>query len=239
MGLKLSIIIPVLNELNIVKGIVNSLKNKLKNPSEVEFIFVDGNSSDGTFEYLQSQNKIKVVQTIGRRSVQMNKGAELAKSEILYFLHCDSIPPNNFDEHIYNAVKNGAHSGCFKMKFDLDHWLLNFSGWLTKFNSNFCRGGDQSLFVSKKVFSQINGFNGSLILFEDNEIIPRLKSKGSFVVIQKNLTTSARLYSKNGVVRLQFIFGYLHFLYRIGKSQDKLIKTYSTYINSQRNYKKP
>ncbi|MGI8580918.1 MAG: glycosyltransferase [Chitinophagaceae bacterium] len=58
------------------------------------------------------------------RAAQMNKGALVAKHDILYFLHADSIPPNNFTTQILDAYKKGVNSGCFRLSFDYDHWFL-------------------------------------------------------------------------------------------------------------------
>ena len=48
----------------------------------------------------------------------MNKGASVAKGDVLYFLHADSIPPKNFAGSILNAVNKNFSSGCFRLSFD-------------------------------------------------------------------------------------------------------------------------
>jgi hypothetical protein len=37
----------------------------------------------------------------------MNVGAKAATGNILYFLHCDSLPPRHFDRIIDDTVQNG------------------------------------------------------------------------------------------------------------------------------------
>ena len=81
----------------------------------------------------------------------MNAGAKAATGSILYFLHADSFPPKNFDQHIINEVEKGNSAGCFRLKFDSNHWWLRLASWLTQFRWRACRGGDQSQFITKKI----------------------------------------------------------------------------------------
>ena len=96
------------------------------------------------------------------RAKQMNKGAKKATGTILYFLHADSFPPQNFDSLIISEVQKGNLAGCFCMKFDHPHWWLRLAGWLTQFKSKACRGGDQSQFITRKLFNDIGGYDGKL-----------------------------------------------------------------------------
>ena len=160
----------------------------------------------------------------------MNTGAKNATSDILYFLHCDTFPPRNFDAEIVNQVQNGNLSGCFKMKFDSNHIVLKVSKWFTQFNFLSCRGGDKSLFVEKKLFEKLNGFDENLSIYEDNELIHRLYKNSKFKVIQKSVTTSARKYLKNGVFKLQFHFFMIHVKYKLGLTQKELLKYYKKNI---------
>ena len=95
MSEKLSIIIPVYNEINHVRSLIKQLRLKSKNRNEI--IFVDGNSNDGTKEFLDKSKDVVVVNSKKSRSIQMNTGAGIASNKWLYFLHVDSILPNHFD----------------------------------------------------------------------------------------------------------------------------------------------
>lgn len=224
--MKISIVIPVLNEENSIAKLLDFLL-EIQNPKYTkEIIVVDGGSTDSTLEIVKSFPLIKVIHSQKGRAVQMNTGAKNASSEILYFLHCDTFPPRNFDAQIVNQVQKGNLSGCFKMKFDNNHIVLKVTQWFTQFNHISCRGGDQSLFLEEKLFYQLNGFDEKLTIYEDNEFIQRLYQNSKFTVIQKTVTSSARKYLKNGVWRLQYHFLAIHILFWMGKKQNYLIKYY-------------
>lgn len=230
--MKISIIIPVLNEENTISKLLDYLL-QIKNPKFTqEIIIVDGGSQDKTLEVFKNYPELKILHSNKGRSIQMNIGAKKANSEILYFLHCDTFPPKNFDSEIINQIKNGKFSGCFKMKFDNNHIVLKVSQWFTQFNLKSCRGGDQSLFVERKLFEKLNGFNESLTIYEDNELIHRLYKNSKFTVIQKPVLTSARKYLKNGVWRLQFHFMMIHIKFLLGANQENLIAYYQKNIKS-------
>jgi rSAM/selenodomain-associated transferase 2 len=228
--MNISIIIPVLNEEHSVAKLMDYLK-EIQNPELInEIIVIDGGSEDTTLEILKNYPSIKVIHSQKGRAIQMNLGAQNASSNILYFLHCDTLPPVNFDYEIINQVKKGNLSGCFKMKFDSNHIVLKVSQWFTQFNMQWCRGGDQSLFVERNLFGKLNGFNQKLIIYEDNELISRLYKNSKFIVIQKIVITSARKYLRNGVWKLQFHFLIIHCKFWLGLNQEELIAYYQKNI---------
>ena len=226
----ISIVIPVYNEETTISKTIAYLVKTLNPKFTKEIIIIDGGSTDKTLEVLKSYPSIIVLQSEKGRSKQMNLGARNATSEVLYFLHCDTFPPQNFDTEIIRKIQDNHLSGCFKMRFDNQHIVLKVSQWFTQFNHISCRGGDQSLFVEKMLFEKLNGFNESLTIYEDNEFISRLYKNSKFTVIQKTVTTSARKYIKNGVWKLQFHFMMIHIKNSFGTSQKQLLKYYQKNI---------
>lgn len=228
-----SIIIPTYNEADRIAQTISSIRRAGNNAIE-EIIVADGGSSDETILIAQSCGAITIVSERKGRAAQMNKGATLAKGEILYFLHADSIPPINFTEQISQAYRKGFKSGCFRLAFDHDHWFLKANAWFTRFNINAVRFGDQSLFVTKDVFEKAGGFREDLLMMEDQEIIHRLKKFGKFIVLNDVVITSARKYLDNGVFRMQGIFYRIWIMYYLGYSQKRLLKLHKKLIRNNK-----
>ena len=229
----ISIIIPTYNEADqIAQTIIKT--HESNGGHQIEIIVVDGGSTDETVPIALRSNAITIVSDKKGRAAQMNKGASVAKGDALYFLHADSIPPKNFTGSILNAVNKNFSSGCFRLSFDHSHWFLKANCWFTRFDVNAVRFGDQSLFVTKDVFQKAGGFNESLLLMEDQEIIHRIKKHGRFKVMNGIVTTSARKYSDNGIYRMQAIFYRIGLLYYLGFSQKYLLKLYRRLIRKHK-----
>ena len=228
----ISVIIPTYNEAENISLTIEKI-NAAKNHA-IEIIVADGGSTDGTICCAEKSKAITVRCNQKGRSAQMNEGAAIANGQILYFLHADSIPPKKFTEHILEAHRKGAVSGCFRLAFDHNHWFLKANAWFTRFDVNAIRFGDQSLFVTKEVFDKAGGFNQSLLMMEDQEIIHRIKKLGKFIVMNDVVTTSAKKYLDNGIYRLQVIFFRIWFLYYLGYSQLHLLKLHRKLIRKHK-----
>ena len=114
----ISIIIPVLNEAENVKGLLAYLIEKQAGGYISEIIVVDGHSQDNTVALIQEFSitasiDIKIIVSKRGRAKQMNAGANLSKSSILYFLHADSYPPKGFDTCIISEIKKQQPSRMF------------------------------------------------------------------------------------------------------------------------------
>lgn len=224
----ISVIIPAYNEGGVIKHTVHAVNRQSDNVHEI--IVVDGGSIDSTKKMAWNAGA-KVIESPGKgRAVQMNYGAKRANGELLFFLHADTRPPHNFDSKIIQAVSEHFTAGCFRLKFDEDHFLLNAYAWFTRFDINAFRFGDQGLFVSRTVFEDIGGFREDHILMEDNEIVRRIKKFSEFKVLDAEVVTSARKYRENGIFKLQMVFSLIYILYKIGFSQKNLVRLYQRII---------
>lgn len=227
----ISIIIPTFNEEENIAETIDQVKKIDPGQYATEIIVADGNSTDRTREIAANAGAIVIISEKKGRAAQMNFGASIAKEEILYFLHADSIPPKRFSNYILDAVKKNVISGCFRLSFNRKHWFLKANCWFTRFNVNAVRFGDQSLFVTKEVFNKCGGFREDLLMMEDQEIIHRIKKYGKFTVMNAEIITSARKYSDNGIYRMQVIFFRIWLLYYIGYSQERLLKLHRRLIS--------
>ncbi len=237
---KISIIIPIFNEAKNILKLIRYLTNNSSPYNIAEIIIVDGGSNDGSqnivSKFIRSKQyndeiKIFALNSKKGRAKQMNIGAKASNGTILYFLHADSFPPKDFDQLIINEIKNNNNAGCFRLQFNNNHWWLQLAGWLTKFNWRACRGGDQSQFITKSLFNNIGGYNEAYIIYEDNILINELYKRKEFTVIQSKIKTSARLYEKHGIWKLQYHFWAIYTKRWLGATADDLYNYYLKHIS--------
>jgi|SRR5690554_2754524 len=227
----LSIIVPVFNEVDAIEPFINYIHNEMDG-HDVELLLIDGGSTDGTLEICQDKSVTVHKSKITGRAAQMNKGASLAKGEVLYFLHVDSLPPNGFISQIEKHIKGGLKAGCFQLSFVPTHPILKVYAWFTRFNLTIFRFGDQSLFVARKEFEVVGGFDEDLVVMEDQKLVRELKKITRFYISSKKIKTSSRKYFTVGVIKLQLIFTAILCMYYLGTPQNILVKLYKKLIGS-------
>lgn len=222
----ISIIIPAYNEEGYIGKLVSYLMHGNNTSTQQEIIVVDGGSIDQTVAEAKDAGAQVVVSPVKGRAAQMNYGASAACGSVLYFLHADSFPSEDFSKYISEAIHHGIDSGCLRLRFDDRHWFLRTAAWFVRFKYSPIRFGDQSLFIKKGLFDQLGGFDERCILMEDQDMVSRIKQKGKFKVIPAYVTTSSRKFRENGPYRLMAIFLYLYILYCLGASQNTMVKVY-------------
>lgn len=232
--MKISVVIPIHNEEGFIGRTVQHVLQSTDIEGVAEVIVVDSASIDRGVQEAKAAGAHVVVSPIKGRSPQMNVGASHATGEVLYFLHADTLPPAGFSRQIVDALERGADAGCMRMCFDKDHWALRVKCWFTRFSASGLHYGDQSLFVRRELFQQLSGFEEDMSVFEDLDIIERIKRSGTFEVLDGPITTSARKYDQNGYLRMQLAFYAMYPMYRLGYSQATLTKTYKHLVRQDK-----
>jgi rSAM/selenodomain-associated transferase 2 len=220
--MKISVVIPVFNEEKRIGRLLESIYSANRREELLEEILVvDGGSTDNTVE-LSKKAGVQIYSTVKGRAVQMNLGAWKSKGEILHFIHADSIPPPSFLEDILDQYKQGYISGCFRSRFQTDSRLLLICSYFTRFNGLFFRGGGQTLWIERKLFRELTGFDERMEIMEEYSFIKQVSKRARFKVIPKVVEVSARDYERFGNFRLQFLYGIVYAMYFSGISQKKI-----------------
>lgn len=199
--MKLSVIIPTYNEADHIAICVKHLQDG----GAKDIIVADSlNSTDNISKLTIQMGCTYLKANKPGRNHQMNEGAKIAKGDVLYFVHADTLVHPDFLTDIEKSIKKGVDMGCYRYKFsEYTNPLLYINSFFTRFPMLWCRGGDQTLFIRKKVFEKLDGYCENHLIMEDYDLIKRSKEKYKFEIIRKNVIVSARKYAKNGYLRVQ------------------------------------
>ena len=222
-NMRVSIIVPTLNEASHIVGTIRSLQRL---SSEKEIIVVDGGSTDQTASLACAQN-VLVLKAPQGRGIQMHVGALESTGDVLWFLHADTIPPPHALEHIRKSLEaRSSVGGNFGLLFDgpsraarqltAIYPLLRIIG--------LCYG-DSGIFVRRDVYHQIGGFR-SLPLFEDLDLLRRLRRVGRFVHLNCRIITSSRRFEQRNFALMWLHWTTLQLLYWCGVSPKWLSRWY-------------
>lgn len=227
-----SVVIPVRNESLEVDNFIKKNQESLKSANEI--IFVDGQSSDETLQKLNnialvesSTGKFKIIASDPGRGKQMNTGAVTANSDVILFLHVDTVLPENGLEQIKEKIKSGELWGRFDVQLNDEQLIFriieNMMNWRSTLTNIVT--GDQGIFVRKDLFNLVGGYP-EIPLMEDISFSACLREISPAKRIKSPVITSARRWQDKGIVRTIFLMWLLRFSYWLGISPEKLANWY-------------
>lgn len=221
--MSLSIIIPTHNEAANLPKLVARLREGCNN---CQIIVIDADSVDRTVQVAQSLG-VDVYQAPHRsRAHQMNLGVSKAQFDDLYFVHADTLPPEEFRQDIASAAADGYEIACYRFRFAGSRFLLKINSYFTRFRFLWCRGGDQSLYISKGLFKRLGGFSEKFVIMEEYEFLQRAMNETSLKIIPKDIIVSARKYEKNSYLRVQVANLIVFNMFRMGMAPIRIRNTY-------------
>jgi len=223
-GLLLSVIIPTLNEAHALEQTLDAVA-RLRGP--VEVIVVDGGSRDDTVERARQQG-VHVLQTQPGRGLQLHAGACAASGGVLWFLHADTQPPVDAVECLEQALRDPrVIGGNFRVRFDSPGWAARFLERVYAAARRFgIFYGDSALFVRRADYDRVGGFR-PFALFEDLDLIQRLKLRGRLVRVPSEVVTSARRFEGRSFPGTFARWAALQVLYWLGLSPNILNRYYA------------
>jgi len=228
--MQLSVIIPTFNEEENILALLQHLRENADDHLN-EIIVADGQSTDKTREEAEKTG-VKVLRCPQRgRAAQMNHAAALATGDVLYFVHADTMPPTSYLQDIAQGLYEGYMLGGYRSEFATDNPLFRVNAWFTRFSLGYSYGGDQTLYVDRQLFNQLNGFSEKHVIMEDFDFVRRARKVADFKKIPKNALISTRKYDNNSFLRVSIANFIVFSMYRLGASPHYLKNTYQKLLN--------
>jgi glycosyltransferase involved in cell wall biosynthesis len=225
---QVSIIIPALNEEEDLPILLRSIG--AQSFTDYEVIVADAGSRDRTVE-LAREWGARVVPG-GMPGPGRNRGAEAASGELLFFFDADvDLPPDFLEKAVGEMNERFLDlATCeFQPRSDLrlDRVMFRFANLSVKMNQDINpRAAGFCIFITARLFRRIGGFDESLKLAEDHDLVGRAaKFRPLRMLTSTSLSVSVRRLEKEG--RLNLVQKYmqveLHLLLK-GKVHEDIVE---------------
>lgn len=223
----LSVVIPVLNDASALERLLRGLAAHA-GPS-LEIIVVDGGSTDHS-RALAAELAGLVITAGAGRGRQLAAGARASRGRWLWFLHADSNGVDAAADFLLGLSASPEAVpgwGRFDVAFDQPTRLLRLVAAAMALRSRMtgiCTG-DQGIFVHRQLLDLVGGVPPQPLM-EDIELSLRLRRLGRPVCRREVLTTSARRWHAQGVVRTILKMWGFRLRYWFGADPDALARRY-------------
>ncbi len=228
--MKVSVIIPTLNEERDIEGCIRSAIAGAPSGS-VEIIVADGGSVDNTIRRarMTGASVMSVASDlVTGRGAQMDAASAVATGDVFIFLHADSRLPGSWFDDIRECLKDKRTvAGGFTFSVDSAGPWYRVMERGVGFRSRTCGliYGDQAIFARREAFERAGGYR-KLPLMEDVDCVNRLKRLGKLRVLDEKVLTSARRWERGGIVITTLKNWIFLLLYFMGVSPVRLHSWY-------------
>jgi glycosyltransferase involved in cell wall biosynthesis len=209
--IKISVIIPAHNEEKYIDKTLQSLNNQTLNCDDYEIIVCNDGSTDKT-GMIAKKYAGKVLDLKKCKSISQvrNRGAGIAKGEILLFMDADTVADKDLLEKLLEVQEPcGICKNIMFGGYDLT-FFNNINELLVSYIPKISVTPGCCLFFNKKLFDFLGGFREDMKTNEDNEIFRRVtECKFKIGLIGSRVCTSDR---------------------RVGKDFGKALKQFSNFI---------
>jgi rSAM/selenodomain-associated transferase 2 len=219
---RVSIVIPTLNEESTIGATLDAIANLR---GSLEVIVADGGSTDRTVEIASS--RARVIQGGRGRGRQQAAGACASTGDVLWFLHADTLPAPSAIEAMHAALADPRiGGGNFTISFDgggrSASRLTAIYPWLRLLGLCY---GDSGIFVRREVYDRIGGFHDHP-LFEDVDLVRRIRKASRFVTLPETVVTSSRRFEHRNFGAMFTVWTALQVLYWAGVPPAQLARVY-------------
>ena len=205
-SLKISVIIPALNEeLYLPKTIENVFLNA-EDPKNLEVLVVDAGSSDSTMQAIEKLDvrMFSKPEFALKKYQSLNYGIEQSTGEILLFLDADTTLPKAFDKHIRKTLEDKKMvGGAFEFSFEKPDWKLYLLQMINRIRYRIEQMyyGDQAVFCRRSAAEKIGGYPEKTLM-ESAFFCSQLLKVGQLKLIKEPIKTSARRFNEKGFFKV-------------------------------------
>src|SRR5207237_8861152 len=132
------------------------------------------------------------------RASQMNAGAEIARGEVLWFLHADLKPPHDSIAQITAILaRSNVAGGCFRLRYPRPELIYRISDSLGNLGVKVFGFalGDHGIFCRREVFVSAGGCP-EVPLLEDAELYRRLRRVGTMPQRNERIVSDLRQFER-------------------------------------------
>ena len=225
----IAVVIPVLGD----AAELDALLAQLEAQRPAQIIVVSGNA-DPDVAAVCARRGWEHVEAAANRGAQLDAGARRATAPVLWFVHADAEVPSDALAVIAAAVRDGAESGCFRFAFQgPPAWHKRLLAALVALRIR-CGGmvyGDQGIFARRDVYLELGGFP-AWPLFEEVQLVRRLRARGTFRVLPRSLAVATRRWERDGWLRRALHNRWLALRFALGSRPEALAARYPALLPS-------
>lgn len=234
-----SVVVPALDEADLLPGTLRAARAAFG--ASAELVVVDGGSEDGT--PAAAEGLARVVRSAPGRGRQLNAGARVARGEVLVFVHADTMVEERAGADLERALRDpGTAGGCLRFalpprpaggRLRRAADALLEAGVRARTRLFRTATGDQVIFARRSAFEAVGGYP-EVPLFEDVELVRKLRRQGRFRVLAARATTSRRRWEERGWLRTVLLHLALRGAFHLGVPARRLAAWYGPPVRARR-----
>jgi glycosyltransferase involved in cell wall biosynthesis len=181
---KFSVVVPVLNSKNHLRGCLNSIRAAMERYGNAELIVLDNGSDDGSYEILRNEYarwaRVEQIREVTVSALR-NRGAELSSGEFIAFIDSDCLIGPDYFEQALSVLRGVADATGSEYALEEPcHWIQKV--WYTLHVPakdgivNYIVSGN--LVIKRQALLAVGGFDEKMVSCEDNDLGLRLNRAG-------------------------------------------------------------